>query len=270
MSLKTPNKKVLVVSHERSGTSFLINAIAANFPIYLPEMDSEGKPQRVDLDRPGWNFADPEEMMKFLSDSQFHDLPLANIFKSHHPFGYFWPCPIWDYLLQQFHVFYIYRDGRDVLTSYWRHCRKQGFLWGPQTFAVGEFLRAKPSGGACRYHGPRPPANMVQRWNDHIVSWMKERKEGVTYICYEEMVDSFDSVVQKIALELEISFPERVVRPNLGGVHPWRGYPGNWKEFFDESDESFFMDNARTAHGCLEQETSKLLRLAAMYEGDYA
>ena len=137
-------KKVMIVSHERSGTSFLINTIALNFDQYLPEVDSEGAIQRVDIDGRNWNFADPDEMEKFLHDARFHDMPLANIFKSHHPREYF--DPVWEYLLEQFHVFYIYRDGRDVMASFWRHVRKLGFLWGPMVFSVGEFMRAEPVG----------------------------------------------------------------------------------------------------------------------------
>lgn len=238
-------KKAMVISHERSGTSFLMNTIAGNYPEYLPEQGTDGKLLRVDVDGSPWNFADPVEMKKFLSDSRFHDIPLRNIFKSHHPYIYF--SPVWEYLQEQFHVFYIYRDGRDVQTSYWRHIRKQGFWWGPTTFTVGEFMRATPIGAACRYHRPRPPSNMAQRWNDHIVSWMKTRFSGVCYISYEQMSENFESVVEKIGAKLAMDSPEKILRPGLGGVHPGKGVVGNWKEHFVIGDESFFDENAHQA-----------------------
>jgi len=238
-------KKVMVISHERSGTSFLINAIGMNFPDYLPEADAEGTLQRVDLDGNGWNFADPDEMLKFLSDSRFHDMPIANVFKSHHTRHYF--DEVWDYLQEQFHVFYIYRDGRDVMASYWRHVRKQGFLWGPMAFTVGEFMRADPVGACCRYLGPMPPGNMVQRWNDHVMSWLKYNLPGVCRISYEQLSENFDTMIEKISVHLEVAPPENIIQPGVGGVHPGKGIVGGWRDHFIDGDSSFFDDQARVA-----------------------
>lgn len=238
-------KKVMVISHERSGTSFLINTIAANFTDYLPEVDPEGADQRVDLDGRHWNFADPGEMLDFLKDGRFHDVPLSNIFKSHHTHHYF--APVWEYLQEQFHVFYIYRDGRDVMASFWRHVRKQGFLWGPMVFTVGEFMRAEPVGAVCRYHGPQPPGNMVQRWNDHVVSWLKVRHPDVCYVSYEELSENFDQVVERIGSKLEMSLKKAPICPGVGGVNPDKGIVGGWKDSFVNGDESFFDDQSREA-----------------------
>ena len=238
-------KKILVTSHERSGTSFLINTIGMNFPHYLPEASPEGENQRVDLDNAGINFADPDEMLGFLRNPQFHDLPISNIFKAHQTSHYF--EPVWDYLQSQFRIFNVYRDGRDVLCSYHRHVRKQGYYWAEQTFTVGEFLRAKPIGAACRYHGPRPPVNMVQRWNDHVLSWLKPKRADVCYISYEQMSNNFDGVVKQIAAHLQMDVPAKIIRPGIGGVHPGKGVVGNWKDLFVEGDEDFLFEYAGKA-----------------------
>ena len=254
-------KKIMTISHERSGTSFLINTIGGNFPEdYLPEENVEGQCLRVDLDGAGHNFADPEEMKEFLSNSKFHDTPIGNIFKSHHTFDYF--EPVWEYLQEQFYVFYIYRDGRDVMSSYWRHVRKQGFLWGPMTFTVGEFMRAEPVGAACRYHGPRPPGNMVQRWNDHVVSWMKSCFPDVCYVGYEELSEDFDATVDRIGEFLETDIPIIAHRPKVAGVHPGKGVVGGWKDHFDNqacqwgssfsNDHDFFNEQGKEACQILE------------------
>ncbi len=241
-------KKILVTSHERSGTSLLINTIGGNFPDYHPESHGE-QCLRVDVDTPGYNYADPEEMRKFLFDPRFvgtspdgRKLVIRNQFKSHHTYHFF--APLWEEVLEEYKVFYIYRDGRDVLASFWRHVRKQGFLWGPMAFNVSDFMKETPVGAACRYQGPNPPENMVERWNDHILSWMEPLHDGILYIKYEDMLDKHEVVVEGIADFLGMDMPEVVVKPKLGGVHPWRGISGNWKEFFDEYDEMFFKNCA--------------------------
>ena len=238
-------KKLAVISHERSGSSFLINSIGGHFPDYLLEFGEDNKHQRVDIDALGWNFADPEEMRNFLSDSRFHDVAISNPFKSHHHFDYF--KPVWDYVVDQFKVIYIYRGGRDVLTSFWRHVRKQGFLWGPQTFTVGDFMRAKPSGGVCRYDASPPPQNMVDRWQQHILSWMNPMKEEICYVSYEELSLEFDQTIHRIGRYLEMDITGWKGKPKLSGVHPWRGKIGNWKEYFDTPDKMFYGNNAKKA-----------------------
>jgi len=240
-------KKALVISHERSGTSFLINTIAVNFPHYLPEFvpgKSEGNNaqgvQRVDLDGQGWNFADPQQMCDFLFGSQFDDLPVRNIFKSHHPYEYF--EPVLDEALEQYCVFYICRDGRDVMKSFWRHIRKQGYMTGPTTFTLGQFIRSAPSGANSRYHGHCIPDNMVERWDYHVVSWIESRKTGVCYVTYEELSDEFETTVGYIGEYLEMDMPNHITRPILGGVHPDKGVVGDWNNYFTESDEDFFFE----------------------------
>lgn len=240
-------KKAIVISHERSGTSFLINAIAANFPDYLPETDEEGNGQRIDLDRQGYNFADPEEMMNFLSYPKFHDIPVRHIFKSHHPYDFFSDPEVWKYLNEQFHVFYIYRDVRDVMVSFWRHIRKQGFLWGPMTFTPSEFIREDSIGGITRYNGLAGRVMMAYRWQAHILSWMDPRLSEVCYIGYEKMSENFGEVVAEIGAKVEMPLPDKIIRPGLGGVHPWRGKVGNWKDYFDEEDAKFFYEFAGKA-----------------------
>ncbi len=228
-------KKNLIISHERSGTSLAINLIAGHYKMYAPEYDEETC-LRVDLDGGERNFADPEEMVGFLTDPRFKGIPIKNAFKSHHHHDYFQNEEVWKAVMSEYHVFYIYRDGRDVLTSYWRHVRKQGFLWGPMTFDVSEFMRAGPCGAANRYHGKIPPGNMVQRWSDHILSWMNPLVEGVKYLRFEDMLEKTEDVVYGIGdyIGEERPDPNHIGLPKLGGVHPWRGVSGNWREFFDE------------------------------------
>src|SRR5438132_1444947 len=102
------SKKAWVFSHERSGTHFLMNTLAANFGyIARPWFNFD-----YEL---GINFHAPAAIMKVFQP--MHDKPVLNIVKSHHGYGFM--AESIHYLLEQFHIFYIYRDPRDVMLSYW-------------------------------------------------------------------------------------------------------------------------------------------------------
>lgn len=137
---KEYRKKIAVISHERSGTHFLMNAIATNFGyISNPWWN-------FDFDQP-INFHAPQAIQQYLQ--QAHDYSVLNILKSHHPVAFF--NEIIDYLADQFHIFYIYRDPRDVLVSNWKLIRSFNWDEGPKTETAGDFIRAEPSGAMLRY-----------------------------------------------------------------------------------------------------------------------
>ena len=64
--------------------------------------------------------------------------------KSHHAFEFF--EPIIGELLDEYHLFYIYRDPRDVMASFWRVVNHLEWDFGPKFATVGEFMRAPPRG----------------------------------------------------------------------------------------------------------------------------
>ena len=230
-------KKVLVVSHERSGTYLLCETIAKNFGCFASYED------RADLDQPGVMYADPEEMRNALSywhktGEPLADLRVKHIFKSHHPYCFF--SPLWDFVREQYHVFYVTRDGRDVMTSAWRFYHKRPGFWGPRCFNVGDFMRAEPAGLLCRYHGRRTPSDMVSRWSGHVLSWLKPRPEGICHITYQMLTTNLDFTVKKIAEHLEMPAPAEPIMPEMGGILPWKGKSGNWIEYFTADDIAYF------------------------------
>lgn len=240
-------KKVLVVSHERSGTYFLAETIALNFGYRSYD-------QRVDLDDPCAVYCDPQEMQKALSfgknNEPLVDMPFARILKSHHCFDFF--AEILPFLFEQYSVFYIYRDGRDVMTSMWRHAWQTAPAIMPRAFTAGQFMRSNPCGYFTeRYHGKFVPANMVERWQYHVASWVGPRIAGVCYISYETMLEHFDWTIGKIASALGRAEPAEPEVPKLGGVNPWRGKSGNWKEFLDEEDVDYFWRHAKYGMGVI-------------------
>lgn len=225
-------KKVLVISHERSGTHFLINALASNFG-YLPD--------QIDVDgRQHVNWGDATEVARWWD--QFRGVPVRNIFKSHHDLSFF--LPILDLLADEYCIFYVYRDGRDTLTSFWRYLNQLKPGWGPRTATVGDFLRAYPSGGIVQYQSVYH-LTILDRWIAHVAGWhgMASR---VCVVSYENLNQQFDGTMTHLAQHLGETPAQSFVRPGLDAPSslPWQGKTGTWKEYFTQEDIAYFASKA--------------------------
>lgn len=235
------HEKAIVISHERSGTHLLINTIAANFGYF------QG---RIDLDGQGIDWRAPDELMGFLR--RFDDKHVPSVFKSHHPIAVFEPSM--DSLIEQFKVFYIYRDGRDVMTSFWRFLNQLGWDEGPKEQSVGTFIRSAPQGKLVRYQ-TRDFENMVDRWVEHVDSWSSKAPKEIVMVSYEELLTTFEQTVMEKLAPIFGRAPKGDIaeRPTLDSpsVMPWRGRAGTWKQFFGEEDERFFEARAGAVMGRL-------------------
>jgi Sulfotransferase domain len=226
-------KKILVISHERSGTHFLINTIAQCFN-YLP--------QQIDLDNSqNINWGNPETAKHWMQ--QFQGRFVANIFKSHHA------CPILSPLLpgllEEFQIFYIQRDGRDVMTSFWIYLNRLAPGWGPRTRTIGEFMRATATGGITQYQTTQHEMTMLQRWVAHVEGW-NQSYLPIHHVTYEELHTRHGEVLERIAGILEQPVVSNS-RPTLDAPSslPWKGTIGAWKEFFTAADSAYFYQHTK-------------------------
>lgn len=230
-------KKILVLSHERSGTHFLINTLAQSFAY---------SPQQIDLDNSqNINWKDTARVKQWLQ--QFQGQAAFRIFKSHHSHAFF--APFLPQLLDEFHVFYITRDGRDVMTSFWVYLNRLAPGWGPQTATVGEFMRSKSTGGITQYQHHENSITMLQRWVEHTENW-KKPVPGIHYIAYEDLHTRFNDTLNQIADALEQTILNDT-RPRLDAPSslPWKGSTGTWKEYFTAADEQYFNFHKTTQGG---------------------
>ena len=212
-----------------------MNTIAANFNY---------------ISNPWWNF-DLGEAVQFywpISIEKYlrraHGKSVKNIFKSHHALGFF--EEIMDYIAGQFHIFYIYRDPRDVLVSNWKLIRSLGWDEGPKPETASLFLRAEPRGGMLRYQ-KRQERNMLTRWWTHVQQWTELAKSrpdyGICVLSYEELNLDFETAVRKIGRALNQS-PEAVRRPDVDEnvVGSGNGKVGNYLEYLNDEDLAFVTD----------------------------
>lgn len=215
-------KKILVVSHERSGTHFLINTIARNFGYDNNQLEVFAR-DTISID--------PEEGKRYKSKvnaniNKSFPSQTKKIFKSHHQFEFF--KEHFDEILEHYHVFYIIRDARDVLTScyfYFNAAQTKAF---PKPRSVKELaFDIKP------YKYPFDGAyslvkseDFVERWIKHVSGWIHS---GACVITYEDLKSNFNLVLRRVSRELERD-PTGSHIPTLRdrAVSPRKGIIGDW------------------------------------------
>ena len=236
-----PQKKVAVISHERSGTHFLMNTIAKNYP-YLSSpwwnFDNEL----------GINFHSPTAILNYIK--QAHDKSILNILKSHHPIGFF--HEIMAYLEEQFHIFYVYRNPFHTLRSNWKlikYYNTQGWEEGPDTATVHEFVRSEPCGAMLRYQ-KRQMQSMVHRWQDHVTGWLdycdSHPDSNVHLVKYEDLDQDYNVIVEKIGQYLQKIPPANPCRPDRreNVIRPQAGQEIRVPDTFTDEDKEFVISIA--------------------------
>ncbi|MDQ7787563.1 MAG: sulfotransferase domain-containing protein [Thermodesulfovibrionales bacterium] len=230
----TAMKKIIVVSHERSGTHFLMNTIALNF-------DYIAQPW-INFDfQLGINFYHSATLRNFFES--INQKPLKNIIKSHHPFGFF--AESIDYLADTYHIFYIYRDPRDVMLSYWEIMQKLSWDEGPRSNTVGDFMRSAPRGAMLRYQKEQM-ATVLHRWKSHVESWVgfaEQQDNKIILIRYEDLNIHFNDTVGMIGKKIG-QLADSHKRPGIGEnvVVPGKGKIGRHREHFRVEDYKFVED----------------------------
>jgi hypothetical protein len=120
---------VIVASHERSGTHFLINTLALNFGFAAKHIDSDITS--------GADFYIRSHFQTYLEC--LRHAGSGRIIKEHHHLAFF--EGMLDRLRENFVVFYVYRNPADVMCSLWRYVRDAERREGPLTETAGAFMR---------------------------------------------------------------------------------------------------------------------------------
>ncbi len=180
----------MVVSHERSGTHFLMNALSYAYGYTAePWIDLDGHNIAID-------YADPAAIAEAL-ETEAAD-PLLRIVKSHHAVEVF--ARELERITRAYAVFYIYREPAAVMTSLWRHLG--GLAWdeGPKAADPLALARARPGGRMTRYE-TRPYPTMLQRWAAHVEGWLAaaEANPRIAAVRYEDLDRRYEQTIAGLA-----------------------------------------------------------------------
>jgi hypothetical protein len=186
---------VLIVSHERSGTHFLMNSIAAAYG-YPP-----GAFLNFDLPQLNINYFHPPTVAGTLE--KVGDRAVPSLVKSHHAVDFF--DGVLDDVLKHMVVFYIHRHPVDVMVSFWRLVASWPWHEGPRRLTALEFAAAEPEGMMMRYQ-QKQTRNLLHRWASHIDGWTaaargRSRLKVVRYdalsSAYAGTITGFETVLGK-------------------------------------------------------------------------
>jgi hypothetical protein len=181
---------VMVVSHERSGTHFLINALA----------NAYGYPARdfLDFDQTALsiNYFHAPAVADALERAARR--PYATTVKSHHTIEFF--DGVLDNVLRTMPIFYVHRHPVDVMISYWRIVQAWQWREGPRRMSVVDFAAAEPEGMMMRYQQKQVP-NLLHRWAQHVDGWIEAAKtrNRITVVRYDQLCSAYEKTVASFA-----------------------------------------------------------------------
>lgn len=212
ISLKENTKKVIIcVSHERSGTHFLMNSISCNSHYTVnPFLNFDNKPFGDVV-----NFFDNTDINNFFNKIAFlkknqKNFGLASIVKSHHMPNNF------DKLFDndKFIFINIFRDPFDTLLSFWKFIWRWDHHEGPKTESLFKFLSHKPEGQMLRYQ-LYTYDTIFDRWANHINSWYEysQKYNNIIMINYRDLKNNFLLSLNKLLTKIEIP-SKKIIEPN--------------------------------------------------------
>ncbi|MBN2162269.1 MAG: sulfotransferase domain-containing protein [Pontiellaceae bacterium] len=246
-SMRYPKCLFYIVSHERSGTHFLINSIQLNACVRRGRGIGMGA---------GWGrhnigewfgpYNQPEHRFDHIDavNEKWSRLSSrAAIIKTHCDRALFnekyIPAPI----------VYICRDPRDTLLSWYNYLnqdrlyRIHPYLEDHRCASFSEFIRRPASDFLKRNYSLSPAFdNVVERWAAHVSGWMKDGDPNVLTVRFRDLKADPLGVLNKVASFTGIRLKPDFLPAGLLGSEsmlPQNGIRGAWKSTVSEADQSF-------------------------------
>lgn len=189
---------VFIVSHERSGTHFLMNAISQSQNIYTNEfVNFDYIPLGSII-----NFYYDKSVAKFAS--YLYERQVVNLIKSHHHVEFFRsiinnPDNPDNPNNPNIKFIYIYRDPYETLRSYWYLIHQfNHFKEGRVTRTLSEFIFSEPMGQQLRYQHCQEK-DMLDRWVSHVTGWLSVKSDNVLPVKYSDLVNNYEDTLVKIS-----------------------------------------------------------------------
>ena len=251
---------ILVSSHRRSGTHFLIDALRKN--IYGAEFPNH-RHLPADLNIGSLYAKDEKVYSTFKKLIKSHE---TVIIKSHLlPEESYLPEPrdkheeLISTLFNESKKIYISRDVTDVMISLHKYLRSQKtlseFIREPNDHIVKEIRKTQPY-----------DANRIRYWDYHINSW--KQTESTKSITFVELMRDFEFTMKQILSDFGYPLPDMLGKPMIPNNLLWHHIqkklnhfglaplpecssvrPNKWssseKLTFSEEDDIFVRDNSR-------------------------
>lgn len=202
-------RPVMVCSHERSGTHFVINSVANNSLFSNdPYIDYDLMPLGSFL-----NFYDRKSVKTFFTHISKYNC--ASILKCHFAAEFFLEYDGSFMLNGISKILYIVRNPVDVILSYHRFINHFSWHQGPKVKNTVDFLNAAPEGQMLRYQSVQT-GTILDRWKVHLLGWLKiaaENESNILLIKYQDLDQNHELVTKKILSFLNLDAPDVIIRP---------------------------------------------------------
>ena len=170
-----------MVSHERSGTHFLMNGLRRAYGYSAPHLAFDWHALPID-------YRNPTVVANVLG--KIGNSPGEAIVKSHHALGFF--DGVLDRVLRNTPILYIHRDPVDVMVSFWRYARQ--WLGGEMAHAATafEFAASPPSMSMTRYQATFC-RTILERWGQHVDNWTSaaSTRRRLVVVRYDQLRDRY-------------------------------------------------------------------------------
>ncbi len=218
-STSLPNGRlpIMVISHERSGTHFTMNALAGSF-------DYVSNPWiTVDRHRFNINYFHTPSLKNLVLQLAAQRSP--SLMKSHHEFEFFKRfAAATEGVLN---IVYVYRNPADVMSSFWRFLHTWDWAEGPTVETVLGFATAAPMGQLMRYQFRQYPT-MLDRWANHVECWIDaaRRANNIHIVRYEDLAERYDDTIKRLGRRLglqptQLAPPSRNINVVQAGTVAW-------------------------------------------------
>ena len=202
---------LMVCSHERSGTHFMMNSIAECTEYTVnPFLNFDYIPLGSFV-----NFFSKESMNKFfcslqdISQNEYDTYCVNSIIKSH------FPLSLLDHNKNLCRVIYIYRNPEEVFISYWKFLHRWNWLEGPKLSSPLELIKSNPKGQSQRYQIENYK-NYFLRWASHIINAQNSARNSsnIVLVNYSQLKDNFEATIEYISDKLKINIFHPLIKPN--------------------------------------------------------
>lgn len=205
---------LFVCSHERSGTHFIMNALATctNYTV--------NNHLNLDYDPFGSvvDFYSNKSIAYFINSLSAvnyanNTYSLSSIIKSHHR-----PWHLKYILSTGFPAIYIMRNPVDVFISFWKMVHKWNWLCDQTPFPESPYLfcKSSPSGRALNYQTYQN-STFFDRWATHLTEWLDYVDSNPTNIAvlnYFDLVDNFQNTVKNVVNKLNLDLLNEPIMPS--------------------------------------------------------
>ncbi len=202
---------LMVCSHERSGTHFLMKSLSiATKYTFEPFLDFDYYSLGNSV-----NFFSSENVATFLLrrfDSGIEDqlFPINSIIKSHFPLQI-----VEKALAGGLKIAYIYRDPMNVFISYWKMLKRCDWFEAPPTNSPMELIAHAPAGFSQRYQ-MNSYSSYFERWAMHVLSALdlSKRYSNISIVSFTSLLASHKEILEEVCNKLSIPITQTITMPN--------------------------------------------------------